>query len=222
MNNELFVLSLALVFGAFFVWAFRALPREQWQIIAAVPRMKTEAGAWQGLNLTWYGFFQATSNTLAVAILLVLLGAIGIPALETFALVTVVFAVCWPASRLIALAGAYLYLQSHFVATLVFTMAGTQAWRFLSEMLRADVRGQATSFSAYQAMALVAILYLIGIAAFTETAAPAAEIAAGLNLLWNPAVLLFGQALWVAVFLTTGRSMVTGSTVWFFVHQDRI
>jgi hypothetical protein len=48
------------------------------------------------------------------------------------------------------------------------------------------------------------------------------EIVAGLNLLWNPAVLLFCQALWLAVFLITGRSMVTGSKLSFFVRADRI
>jgi len=48
------------------------------------------------------------------------------------------------------------------------------------------------------------------------------EITAGLGLLWNPAVLLFCQALWLAVFLITGRSMVTGSTLSFFVRSDRV
>jgi hypothetical protein len=48
------------------------------------------------------------------------------------------------------------------------------------------------------------------------------DIAAGLGMLWNPAVLLFCQALWLAVFLFTGRSMVTGSTLSFFVRSDRI
>jgi hypothetical protein len=346
MTNGLFLASLAATFGALFLWAFRALPRERWQIIAAVPVVKTGSGAWQGLNLTWYGFFQATSNALAFAILLLLLGAIGVPVLDTFALLGAVFAVCWPASRLIAravekkkhtftvggavfvgalvapwllhginavfnkrlpvipalaaaavayafgegfgrlacisfgccygkqieaappamrrvfnslhfvfagatkkvayeggmegvrvvpiqaitavaftliaLAGAHLYLQSRFTASLVLTMTATQLWRFFSEMLRADVRGPGRCFSAYQAMALVAITYLAGVAAFTQSEAPQAEIAVGLRLLWDPSVLLFGQALWVAVFLTTGRSMVTGSTVSFFVHQDRI
>jgi hypothetical protein len=41
-------------------------------------------------------------------------------------------------------------------------------------------------------------------------------------MLWNPAALLFCQALWLAVFLITGRSMVTGSTLSFFVRSDRI
>jgi hypothetical protein len=48
------------------------------------------------------------------------------------------------------------------------------------------------------------------------------EIAAGFGLLWNPAVLLFCQALWLAVFLITGRSVVTGSKLSFFVRADRI
>jgi hypothetical protein len=43
-----------------------------------------------------------------------------------------------------------------------------------------------------------------------------------LGMLWNPAVLLFCQVLWLAVFLVTGHSMVTGSKLSFFVRADRI
>jgi len=346
MNNELFVILLAVLFGSFFTWAFKSLPREQWQIIAAVPMVKNTTGQWQGLNLTYYGFFQATSNTLGVAMAIVLLGAIGIPAIRTFALAAALFAICWPAARivarvvekkkytftiggalfvgviagpwiiqsmnatlggkmpviptlaaiaiayaygegvgrlacisfgccygkkieqappclrrvfesihfvfagatkkaayegnlegvcvvpiqaitavlftLIALAGTYLYLESRFAAALIATMAATQLWRFLSEILRADARGKARRFSAYQAMALIAIVYLIFIAAFFDTVVAPTDVSAGLGLLWSPSVLIFCQRLWLTVFLITGRSMVTGSTLTFFVHQDRV
>jgi hypothetical protein len=77
MSNELFLALLALTFAAIFAWAFRVLPREHWQILAALPRHKTETGEWQGLNLTFYGFFQATSNTLGIVVLFVLLGGGG-------------------------------------------------------------------------------------------------------------------------------------------------
>jgi hypothetical protein len=63
----------------------------------------------------------------------------------------------------------------------------------------------------------VALLFL-----FPGGRAETPEIAAGFSLLWNPAVLLFCQALWLAVFLITGRSVVTGSTLSFFVRADRI
>src|SRR5262245_35698911 len=102
MNDELFISVIAVLVGGLFAWAFRVLPQEKWQIIAALPRVKNEAGVWRGLNLTYYGFFQATSNTLAVMMLLILLGSIGIPAIVSFALAISLFAICWPSSRLIA------------------------------------------------------------------------------------------------------------------------
>jgi hypothetical protein len=57
MPNLVFVLSLAVVFSVVFVWAFRHLPRERWQFIAAVPLKKNGDGTWHGVNLTYYGFF---------------------------------------------------------------------------------------------------------------------------------------------------------------------
>jgi hypothetical protein len=350
MINELFVILLAALFGASFAWAFRTLPQEQWQIIAAVPTAKETDGLWRGLNLTYYGFFQATSNSLAGVMMLILLGAIGIPAAETFCLMIAIFAICWPSSRLIArlvekksytftiggasfagavatpwiiqlmnhtiadsfgkrmpviptlaaasiayaygegfgrlscisfgccygkkvdqlsqplrrifgsanfvfagstkkvayegnlegvhvvpvqaitaviytftaLGGTYLYMESYFVTALMLTMTMTQAWRALSEILRADFRGNVRILSAYQVMAILVIIYLFFVVMHFEAATSTADILNGLNSVWNPMVLLLCQAHWLAVFLITGRSMVTGSTLTFFVHQDRI
>jgi hypothetical protein len=350
MSNELFVILLASLFGASFTWAFRTLPQEKWQIIAAVPQEKETDGLWRGLNLTYYGFFQATSNSFAAVMMLILLGAIGIPAAEGFCLMIAIFVICWPSSRLIArlvekkkhtftiggamfagaitspwiiqlmnlsiadafgkrmpviptlaagsiayaygegfgrlscisfgccygkkveqlsqplrrvfesinfvftgstkkvvyegklegvhvvpvqaitaviytttaLAGTYLYLESYFVTALMLTMVLTQAWRVLSEILRADLRGNFRVLSAYQVMAILVIIYHLFVVMIFEAATPPADILTGLNSLWNPMVLLLCQAHWLAVFLVTGRSMVTGSTLTFFVHQDRI
>jgi haloacid dehalogenase-like hydrolase len=126
-------------------------------------------------------------------------------------------------STIIALAGAYLFLKSYFTASLLFAMAGMQVWRFLSEKLRADHRGMAQKISAYQVMALLMAPYAAAVVLhFPSGQAEAPEIAAGLGLLWDPAVLLFCQAVWLAVFLIAGRSMAPGSTLSFFVRADRI
>lgn len=101
MKNELFLSILAASFAVLFVWAFRALPKERWQIIAAVPLAKDVDGEWRGLNLTYYGFFQAVSNSFAVAIAFVLFGAVGIKLEGVFALAGILFALCWPAAKLI-------------------------------------------------------------------------------------------------------------------------
>jgi hypothetical protein len=351
MSAELFLVVLATLFAALFAWAFRALPQERWQFLAVMPVGKSSAGEWQGMNLTFYGFFQATSNTLAVVIVFALLGSIGVNANAVLALIAITFALCWPAARLIArvvekkaytftiggavfagalmapwiiqslnatqakalggdvpvvpalaamsvayaygeglgrlacisfgccygksldqlsprmrrlfesfsfrfagatkkvayegslegapvapiqaitavvfiliaLAGAYLFLKSYFGASLLFATAGTQAWRFLSEKLRADHRGSTQKISAYQVMALLMAPYAAAATLFFPVGRPEIPaIAAGLGMLWNPAVLLFCQALWLAVFLITGRSMVTGSKLSFFVRADRI
>jgi hypothetical protein len=102
MSAELFLVVLAALFAALFAWAFRALPQERWQFLAVMPVGKTAAGEWQGLNLTFYGFFQAASNALAAVIMFTLLGAIGVTAGAVFALIAVTFALCWTASKLIA------------------------------------------------------------------------------------------------------------------------
>ncbi len=350
-DNLLFLAGLSALIAAFFAWAFRALPRERWQILAAVPGSKNDAGHWHGINLTYYGFFMATGNATGILLLLLLLGAIGAPPAPIFALAVALFALCWPLSRIIArmvekkaytftiggaslagavllpwlielinatladglggrlpaiptfaaaavayaygegigrlacisfgccygkridqlpptlrrlfaplsftftgatkkaayegglegvqvvpiqaitaivltligLAGTWLFLSARFSAALIVTIAATQLWRFVSEMLRADARGAARQISAYQVMALLMIVYVVGIAQFFP-APPSLPvgIASGLQALWNPATLLFLQSLWIAIFVHTGRSKVTGATLSFFVHHDRI
>lgn len=349
MSSELFLMTLAALFAALFAWAFRTLPREHWQILAAVPQRKNETGEWVGVNLTFYGFFQAASNTLGVAVLFLLLGAVGVAPVATLSLILFVFLLCWPAARIvarvverkahtftiggalfvgalatpwiivmlnkslhsgnqvpvlpalaavaiayaygeglgrlacisfgccygkrvtelsprlrrwfdplsftfagetkkaayaggldgvrvvpvqaitsiifiaIALIGTYLFLKSEFTTALLLTIAATQLWRFLSEKLRADARGKAETISAYQVMALLMVMYTAVMSyLFSGPTLPAIVIADGLRTLWNPAVMLFCQGIWLVVFLITGRSSVTGSTVSFFVRQDRI
>lgn len=102
MTDIAFVAGLGLLLAACLAWAFRALPGEQWQILAAVPLTKQESGAWRGLNLTYYGFFTANAYTLGVAVLLVLMSSISIPPEATLILTAAVLAVCIPASRIVA------------------------------------------------------------------------------------------------------------------------
>jgi hypothetical protein len=351
MSAELFILALAVGLAALFAWAFRTLPQEQWQIIAAVPTVKTAAGAWQGVNLTYYGFFVASSNVLAVLMLLVLLRALDVSLATICLMVVVVFACCWPAARLIArlvekkaytftvggavfvgalvtpwiiyglnfglravrsetipllpslaataiayaygegvgrlacisfgccygkrleqlspvlqrlfarcsfafsgatkkaayaggledvrvvpiqaltacfyaltaLLGTYLFLQGFFRLALLLTFTATQLWRFVSEWLRDDERGQSQQLSAYQAMALLLIVYNAALMwLWPEPPGSEPDLARGLEALWHPAVLLFGQGLWLLLFRHTGRSSVTGAALTFFVRRERI
>ena len=42
------------------------------------------------------------------------------------------------------------------------------------------------------------------------------------NAIWHPCLLIFLQALWLAIFIYTGRSTVTGGTLSFHLHLERI
>lgn len=96
------VVALAAVLAVVLRWAFRNLPSEGWQMLATVPRSRQAAGHWSALNLTYYGVFQGTACAVAVALLVVLLGAIEVPTGITLAVVGVGLGICVPATRWVA------------------------------------------------------------------------------------------------------------------------
>jgi hypothetical protein len=116
----------------------------------------------------------------------------------------------------------FLYLNSAFALTLVVSMVISQTWRVLSETLRADYRGRG-KISAYQIMAglAVALTLVLGTLETTKTLTEP-DILLGLRSVWDPAFILGLQALWVLIFLWTGVSRVTGSTLSFRVLNDNI
>src|SRR5262245_3963572 len=160
MSAELFLVILAALFAALFAWAFRALPQERWQFLAVMPVGKTAAGEWRGLNLTFYGFFQAMSNALAAVIVFTLLGAIGVTASAVFALIAITFALCWPASKLIARAvekKAYTFT----VGGAVF--AGALAAPWIIEALNASqARALGGEIPVVPALAAMSVAYAYG------------------------------------------------------------
>jgi len=88
---------MALLYG----WAFRNLPRERWQVLASLPLSKSGED-WEGLNLTYYGFFSATASAAGAALFIVLTGAAGVPLAGALSVAGLMLAVCAPAARLIA------------------------------------------------------------------------------------------------------------------------
>jgi hypothetical protein len=102
MNDAVFILSLGGILFFLFRWGFRSLPAENWQILASLPREKKEDGAWKGLNLTYYGFFNATALGLAVAVWITLLGSLGFPLLKIAVIGIPLVLLGFSASRLIA------------------------------------------------------------------------------------------------------------------------
>lgn len=350
MTNELFLVTLTVIFAVLLWWGFKTLPSEGWQIIASLPVSKDASGCWKGINLTYYGLLTASAYVIAIALLFTLMGAIGIPLKGTFTMVVILLLNCIPASRLMArviekklhtftiggasfvgvliapwaiwfanktlgtrfdyhipfipvlaafiisyacgegmgrlacisfgccygkplshshsliqrffrnyhfmfsgktkkiayeggldgvkvipiqaitailyivtgMVGTFFFLKSYYITAFILTMAVTLLWRSLSEMFRADYRGGGR-ISAYQIMAIVSIIYSLGIVSFLPYASIARpDVTIGLLSLWNPALLFFFLILWLAMFLYTGRSTVTGSTLTFHVHRDRI
>ena len=344
------VLSSVMVLIIYFWWGFRYLPGEKWQIIASIPVFKTEQGEWSGVNLTWYGLLTANAYMVAVAVLLVLMGAVGVPPMGTAILAAALLCCCVPASRLVArvvekkahtftvggavfvgiiitpvviifinktageimafhipimsayaaiaiayafgeglgrmacisfgccygkqvstssdllkrlfsgrgfvfsgatkkisyaagleatevipiqgitailysvcgIIAAAMFLSSHHTGAFLLATITTQGWRSFSETLRADYRGEGT-ISAYQIMGMVGVIYAMA-AAYLLAGEPVglSDLIAGLHSLWCPELILFLQGLWLIIFLYTGRSTVTGSTLTFHVHHDRV
>ncbi|MGD8562447.1 MAG: prolipoprotein diacylglyceryl transferase [Desulfarculaceae bacterium] len=122
------------------------------------------------------------------------------------------------------LACLYLFLKAWFSLSLILGLVITQGWRAYSETLRADFRGGGR-LTAYQWMALAAIPYGILIAVLFPLPAGmwlSPDLSAGIELLWNPAVLLFLQGLWLALVFYSGRSKVTSATIQFHVLRSEI
>jgi Prolipoprotein diacylglyceryl transferase len=102
MANWVFIALMALILAVLFIWSFRTLPGERWQILCAVPVRKEACGTWSGLNLTYYGFFNAMALCAAVFLVIVLAGAAGIDLRVLAGLVCLLLGCCLPASRIIA------------------------------------------------------------------------------------------------------------------------
>lgn len=338
------VLIYALAMGLLLRWGGRTLPAEGWQMLASVPLAKNGDGSWQGLNLTWYGVFNAVAYTLATGTALLLLGSVGVGLAGLGCVVLGVLGLCAPASRVIArlvegkrntlsvgaasfvgiliapwvalladtaagpvpvlptlaaLAIAYslgegvgrlaclsfgccygrpvaslpspwrelldarsivfegetkkaayahqltgqplvpvqlmtawlysgtavigmtLFFSGRYGWAMVLPLVVTQVWRVASEFLRADFRG-ARKISAYQIMAALGAAYGLFLPFIFDAPALRPDVALGLARVWTVPVLLVLQTVFVASFLFTGRSSVTGSVVRFSVRQQEI
>jgi hypothetical protein len=127
MMNFAFVAALAIGLFVLLLWGVRTLPAERWQMLAAIPVAKAADGSWRGVNLTFYGFFSATGTAFGLAILLLLLASVGIPASIAILLALSMLLICVPASRLIAglverKRNTFTVAGAAFVASLIFPL----------------------------------------------------------------------------------------------------
>jgi hypothetical protein len=120
------------------------------------------------------------------------------------------------------LIASVMFLTAHHLVAFLLATIATQGWRSFSETLRADYRGEG-NISAYQIMGIAGVAYAIA-AAYFLASEPSAQpdLAAGLKSIWSPELILFLQGIWILIFYYTGRSTVTGATLSFHVHSDRI
>lgn len=102
MENYALLFGLAAVYAAVLWWGARHLPGERWQIAAAIPVRKDGAGEWTGVNITFYGIITASALAVSSGLLLLLLGALGVPSLDVVLFMAPLISACLPASRLVA------------------------------------------------------------------------------------------------------------------------
>lgn len=121
----------------------------------------------------------------------------------------------------LGLVGCGCFLAGSFRAAFLVTLVGSQLWRVLSEVLRADHRGGGR-LTAYQKLALLAVPWALFLAFYLPAGAGEPDLAAGLALLWQSAALLALEALGLAVFVYTGISQVTGAHLAFHVHRHEV
>ena len=105
MSNSLFTITLGMALLPLLLRAYKVLPREEWQIIAAIPTRKTRTdGYWHGTNLTYYGALLASGSLFGVMVFFLLLAALSMPPWGIFGLVLGVMGCSVAAAKLLAMA----------------------------------------------------------------------------------------------------------------------
>ncbi|MBU2551247.1 MAG: prolipoprotein diacylglyceryl transferase [Proteobacteria bacterium] len=83
MEAIVLIVVLAVLYSALLRWACKTLPGEKWQVMATLPVARNEQG-WSGINITYYGFFQASASALALTLVLFMLGTLGLDSGRAF------------------------------------------------------------------------------------------------------------------------------------------
>ena len=101
MDKLIFIAGLGALFVVLLWWS-RRLPGERWQIAAAIPVGRSDNGRWRGVNLTFYGMFTANAVLMASALMLVMLGSLGVSPFEVVVVMLPLISLSAPAARLVA------------------------------------------------------------------------------------------------------------------------
>ncbi len=120
------------------------------------------------------------------------------------------------------LVSVYLFLEGYYRSAFLQAVVVTQTWRFVSELLRADYRGEG-KISVYQILSGISVgLAMIFCRVFPVDIPLTADIWAGIAAMWDPFVIILLQIIFVSTFIYTGKSQVTASITLFYVVRNRI
>jgi len=161
MSNSLFILTLGLTLLPLLLWAYTVLPREKWQIIAAIPTQKGESdGCWHGTNLTYYGALLASGSLFGAISFFLLLGSLGVPGWGIIGMVLGVMGCSVAAAKLLAMAvekkrNTFTVGGAAIIGLLSMPPA-VAAYNGLAARLEASL------VSLIPAMAALAVAYLLG------------------------------------------------------------
>ena len=137
----------------------------------------------------------------------------GVKVIPIQALTAILYTLC-------GLASLYLFLEKYFVAAFILSIIVTQLWRFASEFLRADYRGN-EKISVYQWMSLISCFYVMTLPyIFKNKLFPIPDTVFAFKAIWQPQVIIFLQGIWVISFFYTGKSQVTNSKISFELSND--
>lgn len=161
MIELLFLAGVTLLFGSLLTWGFTFLTGERWQMLAVVPTRKDRDNRWQGLNLTFYGFFVATSQLFAVTLLIILLGAHSISLAGTLLTIFLLLSVCLPAARIVAILvekkrHTFTVGGASFIGILLAPLAIVCAAQLL------EITGNRSYMPLLPTMAALSVCYLLG------------------------------------------------------------
>ncbi len=159
MDNVLFVSALGTCSALLLTWAFRALPRERWQIIATVPREKKRSGLWRGANLTYYGLINASASICAVVVFLLLMTSIAVPRRTALTAVAMVLACCVPAAKIVARA---VERKQHTFSVAGAAFVGVFVAPPVVALLNASVGANGPHSPMAPSLAAMAIAYVFG------------------------------------------------------------
>lgn len=120
------------------------------------------------------------------------------------------------------LIGVGLFAASHFTAAFVVTLLLSQMWRFFSEFLRSDYRGEGR-LSTYQILAILTFCFgVLMTLSFSNSQSTLVVLEQGMSHIAKSGSMLLLFLIWTTTIFYLGRSKVTGATISFCVHQDKI